>query len=76
MKVTTCSLKTGGSQEFKRKVKSCLLKTGSNNNNNNGFIYSWIKTAITKDDLIKNIYKITNSYKICITKMCTKKINK
>ena len=44
----------------------------NNNNNNNGFIYSWIKTVITKNDLIKNIYTITNSYKICITKMYDK----
>ena len=45
----------------------------NNNNSNNVFIYSRIKTVFTKNDLIKNIYTITNSYAICITKMCIRK---
>ena len=52
-------------------VETTLMN--NNNDNNNDFIYSLIKTVITKNDPIKNIYTISNSCKICITKMCIKK---
>ena len=52
----------------------------NNNNNNNNIIMIIImalfilgqKQLLQKNDLIKNIYTISNSYKICITKMCIK----